>query len=174
MRRRRPSVGTVLEFPLPNGQFVYGRCLRDGAVAFYRTRSTQPGHPPIGERDYEFVVGVYDDVVKDEQSNTVTMESLRRPVLASFRVAVPDEHAQWALVERIEARVADTAKVIEKTQREIALLQEFRSRLVADVVTGQVDVRAIAATLPDEPEPVDDLAADSSDDLADALAEADG
>jgi len=86
------------------------------------------------------------------QSNTVTMESLRRPVLASFRVAVPDECAQQVLVERIEARVADAAQVIEKTQREIALLQEFRTRLVADVVTGQVDVRAIAETLPAVPE----------------------
>lgn len=28
------------------------------------------------------------------------------------------------------------------------MLQEFRARLVADVVTGQVDVRAIAASLP--------------------------
>ena len=86
------------------------------------------------------------------QSNTVTMESLRRPVLASFRVAVHDEDVQRMLVERIEARVADTAQVIEKTRREITLLHEFRTRLVADVVTGQVDVRSIATTLADVPE----------------------
>lgn len=47
-------------------------------------------------------------------------------------------------------------------------------RLVADVVTGQVDVRAVAATLPDAPEPVADLVADSDDDPADTLAEVDG
>lgn len=29
------------------------------------------------------------------------------------------------------------------------LLQEFRTRLIADVVTGHVDVRAVAETLPD-------------------------
>lgn len=98
------------------------------------------------------------------QSNTVTMESLRRPVLASFRVAVPDEYAQRALVERIEARVIDTAQVVEKTQREIALVREFRTRLVGDVVTGQVDVRAIAASLPD----LDSLL---DDDLEDVLGE---
>lgn len=33
--------------------------------------------------------------------------------------------------------------------REIALLREFRTRLTADVVTGQVDVREVASTLPD-------------------------
>lgn len=105
------------------------------------------------------------------QSNTVTMESLRRPVLASFRVAVPDENAQRALVERIEAQVVDTAQVVEKTQREIALLREFRTRLVADVVTGQVDVRAIAASLPDTPEQDTDLDSLLDDDLEDALGE---
>lgn len=34
----------------------------------------------------------------------------------------------------------------------IAPLQEFRTSLVADVVTGQVDVRGVAATLPDAAE----------------------
>ena len=105
------------------------------------------------------------------QSNTVTMESLRRPVLASFRVAVHDEDVQRMLVERIEARVADTAQVIEKTRREIALLQEFRTRLVADVVTGQVDVRSIVATLPDAPEAIAELAADSDDEFGDVQEE---
>ena len=101
------------------------------------------------------------------QSNTVTMESLRRPVLASFRVAVHDEDVQRMLVERIEARVADTAQVIEKTRREITLLHEFRTRLVADVVTGQVDVRSIVTTLPDAPEATAELAADSDDEFGD-------
>lgn len=105
------------------------------------------------------------------QSNTVTMESLRRPVLASFRVAVPDEYAQRALVERIEARVIDTAQVVEKTQREIALVREFRTRLVGDVVTGQVDVRAIAASLPDTPEQDTNLDSLLDDDLEDVLGE---
>lgn len=105
------------------------------------------------------------------QSNTVTMESLRRPVLASFRVAVPDEYAQRALVERIEARVIDTAQVVEKTQREIALVREFRARLVADVVTGQVDVRAIAASLPNTPEQDTYLDSLLDDDLEDVLGE---
>lgn len=105
------------------------------------------------------------------QSNTVTMESLRRPVLASFRVAVPDEDAQRALVERIEAQVTDTAQVVEKTQREITLLQEFRTRLIADVVTGQVDVRAIAASLPDTLEQDTQLDALLDDDLEVELGE---
>lgn len=34
--------------------------------------------------------------------------------------------------------------------RELALLREYRTRLIADVVTGKLDVRAAAACLPDE------------------------
>ncbi|HQK45650.1 MAG TPA: hypothetical protein PLP52_01720, partial [Syntrophorhabdaceae bacterium] len=37
-------------------------------------------------------------------------------------------------------------------QREIALIREFRTRLIADVVTGKVDVRKAAKNLPEEPE----------------------
>ena len=41
---------------------------------------------------------------------------------------------------------------------EIALVQEFRTRLIADVVTGKLDVREAAASLPEvtEPEPIDE------------------
>jgi hypothetical protein len=54
----------VIQFDLPDGTYAYGRVLRDAAVGFYRRRSDAPGKPPIGERDFEFVVGVYDDVVR--------------------------------------------------------------------------------------------------------------
>ncbi len=37
-----------------------------------------------------------------------------------------------------------------RTEREIDLLREFRTRLIADVVTGKLDVREAAACLPDE------------------------
>ena len=54
---------------------------------------------------------------------------------------------------------------ITSTQREISLLREYRTRLIADVVTGKLDVREAAARLPDEadePEPLDE-AEDLSD-----------
>ena len=35
-------------------------------------------------------------------------------------------------------------------EREIELLREYRTRLIADVVTGKLDVREAAAQLPDE------------------------
>lgn len=68
---------------------------------------------------------------------------------------------------------------IARTEREITLLREYRTRLVADVVTGKLDVRAAAAALPDEA-PLDDVAASRdpdddahyTDDLTDTEADA--
>ena len=42
---------------------------------------------------------------------------------------------------------------ISRLKREIDLLREYRTRLVADVVTGKLDVRAAAASLPNEAPP---------------------
>ena len=48
---------------------------------------------------------------------------------------------------------------------EIALFREYRTRLIADVVTGKLDVREAAARLPaevDEPESLDDAEVDET------------
>ena len=65
MPHRRPQLGTVLEVSLPDGRFAYGRLYRDAAVCFYGEVSTVPGHPPLGNRDFIFCVGIYDDAVND-------------------------------------------------------------------------------------------------------------
>ena len=46
---------------------------------------------------------------------------------------------------------------VSRLEREIELLREYRTRLVADVVTGKLDVREAAAHLPEEavPEPAE-------------------
>ncbi len=55
-----------------------------------------------------------------------------------------------------------TSPSIARTEREIALMQEYRTRLTADLVTGKLDVREAAAHLPAPPaapgEPVADEA----------------
>ena len=39
---------------------------------------------------------------------------------------------------------------ITRARRQVELLREYRTRLIADVVTGKLDVRETAANLPDE------------------------
>ncbi len=46
----------------------------------------------------------------------------------------------------VETAALNTA--LARTGREIALMQEYRTRLTADIVTGKLDVREAAAKLP--------------------------
>lgn len=51
-------------------------------------------------------------------------------------------------------------------ESEISLLREYRTRLIADVVTGRLDVREAAVQLPDETDIadlLDDLESESAD-----------
>ncbi|MCX6865306.1 MAG: hypothetical protein NTV46_03640 [Verrucomicrobia bacterium] len=48
---------------------------------------------------------------------------------------------------------------IARTAREIALMQEYRTRLTADIVTGKLDVREAAAKLPELPTAAAELSA---------------
>ena len=66
--------------------------------------------------------------------------------LGAFHVPVPpsvDEQA--AIVACIRRETEAFEKGIQYAQREIDLIREYRTRLIADVVTGKVDVRGIAA-----------------------------
>lgn len=86
--------------------------------------------------------------------------------LLSMHVRLPDLPMQGRVVREIMARDEEFRRVTSKIAEEIVLLQEFRARLAADVVTGQVDVRSIAATLPEAPETSDNqiLLLDNCDD----------
>ena len=82
MSSRRPRVGAVIQLTLPSGRYAYGRVLRDANVAFYSETTTEPGLPPVGSRDYQFVVGVYDDVFSSVNITVVSHDpSRRRPVV---------------------------------------------------------------------------------------------
>lgn len=79
---------------------------------------------------------------------------------------VPPVEEQHSIMARLGADLEQTNAAISRLEHEIELLREYRTRLVADVVTGKLDVREAAARLPDEaaPEPLDDDA-----ELAEAL-----
>jgi type I restriction enzyme S subunit len=61
---------------------------------------------------------------------------------------------------------------ISRLEREIDLLREYRTRLIADVVTGKFDVREAVCHLPPEEETAD-LAADAEELSEEELEESD-
>ena len=57
---------------------------------------------------------------------------------------------QRAIASDIDKSVSAITGNIATVSRELDLIREYRNRLVADVVTGKVDVREAAASLPEE------------------------
>ena len=74
----------------------------------------------------------------------------------------PDE--QGCIVRYLDKTTDDIDTAVARTRQEIDLLSEYRTRLIADVVTGKLDVRDAAAGLPE----VDPLVEEDSDDTIDA------
>jgi type I restriction enzyme S subunit len=69
--------------------------------------------------------------------------------IKNIRVPVPALEEQIAISERVVARTAEMDAAIASVQAEIALLKEYRTRLISDVVTGKLDIREEAAKLPE-------------------------
>jgi len=85
-----------------------------------------------------------------------------------LRIIQPPAKEQKRIVEAIQVETEGLNTSIGRREREIELLLEYRTRLIADVVTGKLDVRETAARLPEEtaPELAEDdthLSADSED-----------
>ncbi len=86
--------------------------------------------------------------------------------IGGLSVALPPVSEQVQITESIQAATRPLVETITRYEREVDLLREYRTRLVADVVTGKLDVREAAARLPEEV-PLDTVedAADLDEDL---------
>ncbi|MDR4504411.1 MAG: restriction endonuclease subunit S [Candidatus Scalindua sp.] len=63
--------------------------------------------------------------------------------LISLKIILPSTYNQSSIVNYIEKETKNIDLAISRTEREINLMQEYRTRLISDVVTGKVDVREI-------------------------------
>jgi len=71
--------------------------------------------------------------------------------IQNLAIPFPPIDEQEQIDQYIKNQVNAFDAAIAADRRAIELLQEFRTRLIADVVTGKVDVREVAAQLPEEP-----------------------
>ena len=69
--------------------------------------------------------------------------------IGSLRVPCPPLPEQTAIVRYLDDSIMKTSRAIDRKRREIELLREYRSRLIADAVVGKIDVRDVAAQLPE-------------------------
>lgn len=87
----------------------------------------------------------------------------------SALVPVPPISEQRSITSAVSMMTTAVDHAVRSARTEIDLLREYRTRLIADVVTGKLDVREAAARLPDEaeePEPLDEIEAEGDADDA--------
>lgn len=66
------------------------------------------------------------------------------------KTPIPPKSERAVILAVVQNETASLNQTVSRLEREIELLREYRTRLVADVVTGKLDVRDAAARLPDE------------------------
>lgn len=106
-----------------------------------------------------FMIGAYTQLraISDDSGSTkgaLTCEDLKR-----FRVLMPPREEQSRIVTALKKSISEIEAALARIHREIDLIREYRTRLIADVVTGKLDVREAAGRLPDEieeSEPLDE------------------
>ena len=74
-----------------------------------------------------------------------TIEHLTGEKIRAHRFPFPLFLEQSAIVQYLDRATGTIDTAIEHTQRQIELMEEYRTRLTSDVVTGKIDVREAAA-----------------------------
>jgi type I restriction enzyme S subunit len=80
----------------------------------------------------------------------ISVPHLSPQQIKNFRVALPPIEEQRNIVAELMEQTYELDSAIASNEQEIALLREYRTRLIADVVTGKLDVREMAKELPEE------------------------
>ena len=96
-----------------------------------------------------------------DDGHVSTIAHLTGDKLRAQRFPFPPLAEQRALVTFLDRALKQIERGISATLRQIQLVQEYRTRIVADVVTGKLDVREAAARLPEgagEAESIDEEA----------------
>ncbi len=78
-----------------------------------------------------------------------SMQNIGQGVIKNLWVSMPSVAEQDNIVKQIAVATEPVSNSISRLEREIDLLREYRTRLIADVVTGKLDIREAAARLPD-------------------------
>ena len=123
----------------------------EGAVAGYDMVITARKVRP------EFIaLALLSSYIRDDQliiaSTRSAQPHLNAEELGVALVLLPPHSEQERILERVAEECVEIDAAMGTAHRELSLLREYRTRLIADVVTGKLDVREAAANLPAEAE----------------------
>ena len=151
--------------------------LREGDLLFNRTNSRElvgkvglflGHHSPITFASYlvrmrphrrhkpEYLNMILNDVTFLSHARRESVPSLHQSNLNPTRygrihITLPPPQEQGTILCALREQTEGIRDSITRSRRQIGLMNEYRTRLIADVVTGQLDVREAAAQLQEAP-----------------------
>jgi type I restriction enzyme, S subunit len=125
-------------------------------VTYYRSLTREMSGP--------YLALYFQSRIFQEQLEVLGLNQSTRPYIGLIEqrnlvICFPSAERQREIVGQYRKEGQFLDRAIERVRGEISLLREYRTRLIADVVTGKLDVRDAAARLPEEaeePEPADE------------------
>ncbi len=149
MRRGLPKVGDILlttEAPLGHVALV-----DDESIALAQRIIRFRPDPSLLRSDFALYCmnSRYFQCQLAERGTGSTAVGIKASKLPQLRIALPPVSEQEQICFRISSDCMPLESAIARAESEIALMQEYRTRLTADIVTGKLDVRAAAMSLPE-------------------------
>lgn len=163
---RPPQAATLVGFKMVRpGQFVVNRMQAGNGVVYASKLAglVSPDYAvfdPIGSANVDFLGELFRSrkvraKFRAESKGLGTGSSgflrLYNDRLGAIHVALPPRDEQAAILVALAEELRTANASVDLAEREISLLREYGARLIADVVTGKLDVRAAARHLPAEP-----------------------
>ena len=111
----------------------FDACFPDSIVGFIPSKDVK--------RDYLYYIFqiLKPELINDAPVNTQGNLNVER--IGAKRIALPSDDEQNAIIEYLDKKTDQIDMAITIHHHSVELLKEYRTRLIADVVTGKVDVR---------------------------------
>lgn len=116
------------------------------AYAVYRLRGENDFNPDYVDL-FIRLAPLVDEYLRRSKGITKSRLRLYPEGFLDIRVARPPLEEQASILAHVAEATGDIDQAVAVTRSEIDLLREYRARLVADVVTGKMDIRDAAAKL---------------------------
>lgn len=81
--------------------------------------------------------------IVDSSTYGTKMPRANTDYIMNMFVPFPPIEEQNLIVKYLNKRIGEIDSVVDKVIKQISLLQEYKTRMISDVVTGQIDVRDI-------------------------------
>ena len=113
----------------------FDACFPDSVVGFV------PGVRVDRDYLYYLFLAMKNELLREAPVNTQGNLNVDR--IGSRTIILPQIGEQTDIVNHVEQSVSNIDSAMDHARRQIELMEEYRTRLIADVVTGKIDVRGV-------------------------------